>query len=217
VHPALERFDVPILYDNAHGLGTISNGGKVRLEPGLQAFSLHATKMLPAVEGGLLYSADAEVRNAARQLRGHGLGTDPLASKPGYNLRMDEIRAQIGLANLAHLDGDLARRRDYAERLRHCAVELGHTVQKIGDGQVANFQSFGVRCRDLPRMMAAFDADRVGARRYFHPPLHHMKAFAGAALPVTDAVWADSLSLPIYSEMTEVELQRVEAALRRGS
>lgn len=217
VHPDLEAFDVPILYDNAHGLGTTLEGRRVPLAPVAQAFSLHATKLLPAVEGGLLYSPDPSFRERARDLRRHGLAGDPLASGPGFNLRMDELRAQIALQNLAHLDADLARRREYADRLRDGAAALGLRVQRVAAGQVSGFQNLGVLVPNLARMQAAFAKAVVGARRYFHPPLHHMRAFGRGGLPVTDAVWGSALSLPIYSEMSEDELRRIEAALESGA
>jgi dTDP-4-amino-4,6-dideoxygalactose transaminase len=105
-----------ILYDNAHGFGTEVNGERVPTEPDVQIFSFHATKALPAVEGGLIVSLNSETLSRAKRLRNHGLGSVPAETMPGFNSKMDEIRAVIGIQSLQHFPESLARRRAYGHR-----------------------------------------------------------------------------------------------------
>lgn len=220
---AAEAAGVPMLLDNAHGVGSEQAGRRCPVEPLLQTFSFHATKTLPAGEGGAVVARDAGLLDAMRRLRNHGIDRhDPLASTPGLNAKMSELHAAVGLRSLDALDGVLARRRAYATRLRavltsDCAGLF--TVQHIPDGVRSNFQNLGVLCAadvEVAAVQAALERAGIETRRYFWPPLHQLPELGGGApLPVTDRVGASVLCLPLHSRMDEAVLQRLESALRR--
>jgi dTDP-4-amino-4,6-dideoxygalactose transaminase len=212
--------DARILYDNAHGFGTEVNGQRVPTEPDVQIFSFHATKALPAVEGGLIVSADSETLSRVKRLRNHGLGSVPAETMPGFNSKMDEIRAVIGIHSLQNFPESLARRRAYGHRLTTsfgCFPET-YTVQTIPSGVETNFQNLGVCCAPadvggLPRVIDLFKAQGVAERSYFDPPLYKFPGFdRGAALPVTESIWRTLISVPIHSRMSEAVLERIEVA-----
>lgn len=204
-----------LVYDNAHGMGTVQDGRRLPVGPLVQAFSLHATKVLPAVEGGLLVTEDASFAAELRRLRGHGLAANLLDSTPGFNARMNELCAAVASRSLANLEVNVEHRRAYAERLRATLSTLsGFTVQAIPEGVRSNFQNLGVLC-DRPDAVEVFAAHGVQARRYFHPALHLLNRHADApALPVTEHVASRILCLPLYDRMSEEQLERVEAAAR---
>ncbi len=206
-----------LLYDNAHGFGTEVDAVRVPPEPAAQIFSLHATKMLPAIEGGLVVGAPdllAEVRRA----RAHGLAADPLRSEPGFNSKLDELRAATASHSLARLDASIERRRTYALRVRSSLerCEGFWQVQEVPANVRSNFQNLGVRSAHahvgIDAIVAAFRREGVEVRRYFHPPLHRLERFSGATLPQTDALSASLVCLPIHSRMSEHDLARVERA-----
>jgi dTDP-4-amino-4,6-dideoxygalactose transaminase len=173
---------VALLYDAAHGVGTRVDGARFPPEPDVTAHSLHATKVLPAVEGGAVVTRDAALDREIRRLRRHGLADDPFATTPSLNGRMDELRAAVGRHALRGLDAALARRRAYAERLRAAAAGAGgFTLQALPAGVESNHQNLGVLCRDLPVARAVFEASGVGTRRYFHPALHLLRGGAARA------------------------------------
>lgn len=210
-----------LLYDNAHGFGSERRGRRLPAEPAFQMLSLHATKVMPAVEGGLVVSPDADLLARVRRLRAHGIAPDPLASTPGVNAKMDELRAAVALHSLARLDAVLARRRAYAARLRDALERCGgaYQVQHVPEGVTSNFQNLAVRMLaqpDADAAVAAFARHGVEARRYFHPPLHRLAMFPRpASLPRTDEVVASLVCLPLHSRMDEDDLLRVERAVRR--
>ncbi len=204
---------VPLLYDSAHGVGTRIDGARTPPEPDVIAHSLHATKVLPAVEGGVVVTRDPALDHEVRRLRRHGLAQEPLATTPGLNARMDELRAAVGRHVLRGLDAALARRRGYAERLRG-ATGSAFTLQRIPSHVETNHQNLGVRCHNLSVVLPVLDRFGVGTRRYFHPPLHLLRgAPTGWPLPVTERVAESVLCLPLHARMDEATLARIESAL----
>ena len=141
----------------------------------------------------------------------------------GYNAKMSELHAAVGLRSLRGLDAALARRRQYAERMRrgiadHCGGMF--TAQRVPAGVVSNFQNLGVLCRlprcDVAAIQAELDRDGIETRRYFWPPLHQLPAYRGrCTLPVTDEVCRAMLCLPLHSRMDKSTFDRIESALRR--
>jgi dTDP-4-amino-4,6-dideoxygalactose transaminase/nucleoside-diphosphate-sugar epimerase len=227
---------VRLIYDDAHGFGTIDRGLRVPTEPDVVTFSLHATKVLTAIEGGLVVARDPALARDLRRLRTHGLAADPLRSTPGLNAKMDELRAAVALHALARIDGTLARRTEYAERLRrrasscsrgpavggHAAGPAGPSlqVQRIPPSVQSNHQNFSVvldgdPAPDVPATMARLATSGVESRRYFHPALHRLARFPGAppSLPRTERLADRILSLPLHGRMSEADLIRVERGL----
>lgn len=223
IHRTLEGTDAVLMLDNAHGLGTEREGGRCPPQPLVQAYSFHATKVLPAVEGGAVVASDPRLLAEIRRLRNHGLATEPLESAPGYNAKMSELHAAVALRSLEHLDATLARRRQYAVHLRRVLTEdcaATFTVQRVPDAIRSNFQNLAVLCRtdrhDVTAIQAALDDDGIETRRYFWPPLHQLPAYHGRfSLPVTDEVGRTVLCLPLYNRMEPPVLDHIETALWR--
>lgn len=207
-----------VIYDNAHGVGTTVADREAEALLTATTYSLHATKVLVAAEGGVVVSPDREVRAAMRRLRNHGLAQPLHASTPGMNAKLDELRAALALSSLRRLPEALARRRTYLDRLRaalsrHPRV---YRVQRIPPGVTPNGQNLGVALVDIPSedAIAAFAQRGVEARRYFYPPLHELSYFPERApLPNTDRLCAGQICLPLHSRMSEETLERVEAAI----
>jgi dTDP-4-amino-4,6-dideoxygalactose transaminase len=223
IRRAMDGSRATLLLDNAHGLGTVRYGMRVAPEASVQIFSLHATKILPAVEGGVVVASDTRLLAEIRRMRNHGVAADPLASSPGYNAKMSELHAAVGLRSLQGLDAALARRRRYAERIRRvlsddCAAAF--LPQAVPDSVQSNFQNLGMRCRagaaGVPAIQAALDGEGIETRRYFWPLLHHLAPYRDrVSLPVTDEVATALLCLPLHSRMDPSTLDRIAAALRR--
>lgn len=215
------RAGAEMIYDNAQGFGTETEGLRLPREPLAQVFSLHATKLLPAVEGGLIVSRRPELLGRIRRLRNHGLAEDLFDSTPGYNAKMDELHALVGLHSLRGFSEALKRRRSYGERLtgflRREAPGF-FTTQRVPAGVLPNFQNLGALCAvpdedALASVIEELARRGVGARRFFYPPLHRLKIHRdGPSLPVTERVCRSQLCLPIHSRMTEKDLRAIEEA-----
>lgn len=213
-----------ILYDNCHGFGTETEGRRIPAEARLQMFSFHATKVLPAVEGGALVGADLEMLDRVRQLRNHGIAHHNLAeSSLGMNAKMDELRAATGRHVLRQFPQHLQQRRNYAQQMRkffHDNLDGVLIPQRIPNGVVSNFQNLGALIPSaaqvgLNHVIAAFQERGVECRSYFNPALHTLtraKNYARYPLTVTDQVWQSLLCFPIYSQMESQEISRLQEA-----
>jgi dTDP-4-amino-4,6-dideoxygalactose transaminase len=207
-----------VIYDCAHGMGTAAPGTDAAALTRARTLSFHATKVLVAAEAGAVLSTDREVLARARRLRNHGLAQPGVVAHAGFNAKLDELRAAVGLASLRRLPEVLARRRAYFERLRaalsrHPGV---YRVQRIPDGVRPNGQNLGVWLpdRNIEAAIAAFARHGVEARRYFYPPLHTIPGLSGASgLPRTERLCASQVCLPLHARMDEETLQRIEAAI----
>jgi len=215
---------IPLIFDNAHGFGTEIAGEKMPGEPDIQCFSFHATKTLPAIEGGMVIADDPTVLATVKQLRNHGLPPKPTDHyRPGFNAKLDEIRAVIGISALEHFPETLARRRTYGQRLVEAFKRFpdDYATQAVPRDVNTNFQNIGVRCLaaaqiGLTRTIDAFVTNGVCVRSYFSPPLYKFRGFdSGPTLPVTESVWKTLVSVPIHSRMTEEELHQIEEAAAR--
>lgn len=208
-----------VVYDAAHALGSTREDARFVHGPDATVYSLHATKVLPATEGGLVIPGTSSLTGELAALRTHGLTPDPLDARTGTNAKMDELAAATARHGLAQLDGILARRRAYGDRLTESlARNPAFVVQQHPDGQRSNYQNLCARVTGSREAMSAHLAHLgIGWRRYFHPPLHHLRRLQpGPSLPVTDAVAASLMCLPLHSRMDEPTLARLEDALARG-
>jgi nucleoside-diphosphate-sugar epimerase/dTDP-4-amino-4,6-dideoxygalactose transaminase len=220
VPPDLDRVtalagDRLVVYDAAQALGTTADGVAVHPGPAVTTWSLHATKLVPGVEGGLVHCRDEALRARIVRCRTHGLDPDPFDHQPGYNAKLDELSAATALHSLRRLPEILAGRRAHADRLGHALIEAGWTLQGVPAGVSTNHQNLCARApRPAPEVVAQLARHGVEARRYFHPPLHHLRRFAGRwSLPVTDLVHADLVSVPLHTHLPEATLRRLEAAI----
>ncbi len=213
-----------VLYDNAHGFGTEVGGARLPADSPVSVYSLHATKVLPAVEGGAIVTSDPALVAELRRLCNHGLDTTLTRSRPGFNFKMSELHAAVGRHSLAGLTDAIARRRHYAAALPGVIDGApSFANQRVPDDVRSNNQNLtvtveaasGSAAGGIGAVARLFDKHGVGARRYFHPPLHDLELYAGKwRLPTTDDVCSRLLCLPMWSRMDDAVLQRIAAGIR---
>jgi dTDP-4-amino-4,6-dideoxygalactose transaminase len=219
------RAGVEMVLDAAHGFGTETGLRRSPANARMAAYSMHATKVLVAGEGGLIATADDPMAEEARRLRNHGLAPDLLMSGPGFNAKMTELEALVALRSLDRLERSLRLRREAFDRLRRFLLESCDgmfAVQRVPEGVRSNAQNLAVRCLrpvsgGVDGMIETLRGEGIEARRYFWPPLHKMRAFAGGRpLPRTDEAVESLFCLPINSRMGPDTLEGMERALTRS-
>jgi len=203
----------------------------------LATFSFHPRKLLTTGEGGMITTPDADVAARLRRLREHGMSVgaaerhasqQPVIERyleVGYNYRMTDVQAAIGLVQLAKLGRQIERRRELAARYQELLADIPGLVT-VRDPRygTTNYQSFWVQLPDgfpvsrddLLRMLA--DAG-VSARRGIMAA-HLEPAYAGflcPPLPVTERVTAGSLILPLFHELTEEEQDLVVSVVHAAA
>ncbi|MBL7625716.1 DegT/DnrJ/EryC1/StrS family aminotransferase [Frankia sp. CN6] len=226
-----------VLEDAACAAGSTYRDAPVGAAAELAAWSFHPRKLLTTGEGGMLTLTDPDLADRARRLREHGMNisaaTRHTTRQPvlesyletGWNMRMTDIQAAIGLIQLAKLDTMVTRRRELAAGYRQRLADLPglYAVTDPPHGQT-NYQSFWIRLPDDFPMsrneLLAFLAERgISARRGIMAT-HLEPAYRGhphGDLTVTEALTAQTLILPLFHTMTEAEQDHVAAALREAA
>jgi dTDP-4-amino-4,6-dideoxygalactose transaminase len=228
---------IALVEDAACAAGSRYSGAPVGSGSALAAWSFHPRKLLTTGEGGMLTTTDAEWAARARRLREHGMNVSAadrhLSRQPviesylevGFNFRMTDVQAAIGLVQLAKLDAMVRRRRELAARYHELLAGVPglRTVRDPVHGE-SNFQSFWVE------LDAAFPLARnallqslaeagVSARAGIMAA-HRQPAYAGhqhGDLSITERLTDGTVILPLYHSMTEHEQQVVVDAIRRAA
>ena len=203
---------IPVVFDAAHALGSLADGRPIGGFGDAEVFSLTPTKVLVAGEGGLVATRDAGLAKTLRIGRDYGNPGDYNTQFVGLNARMSEFHAAMALESLEMFDETLERRR----RLAALYTELlsgipGIRVQAVSELDTSTYKDFTIAVEPdfgLSRndLVTALAAEGVETRNYFDPPVHRQQAYTEMDpqdLPVTDAVSASVMSLPIYHDLDE--------------
>ncbi|AUG79369.1 glutamine--scyllo-inositol aminotransferase [Kitasatospora sp. MMS16-BH015] len=225
---------VRVVEDAACAAGARYRGRPAGASADLAAYSFHPRKLLTTGEGGMITCQDGELAARLRRLREHGMSVSAADrhaagggaavvetyDEVGYNYRMTDIQAAIGLVQLGKLPAMVARRRELAERYRELLGPLAETlVTDPAHGQ-GNYQSCWLLlpegAPERTEVLARLAEAGVSARRGIMAA--HLEApYKGTArvpLPVTELITGRSLILPLYHSLTEQQQDTVVAALR---
>lgn len=199
---------VPLIFDACHAFGS-SRAGKFAGQFGrAEVFSLHATKLVHSLEGGVITTNDDDLAARCRRLRNFGITGLTEISDIGINGKMHELSAAAGLHSLEDLPEILAvNRRNRMLWAEQLANTSGLNLQSVPQGQQSNYQyvvgrvdasRFGLT-RD--QLITVVRAEGLFARSYFVPGCHRSVPYshhAGAEceLTVTEAILQDVLQLP---------------------
>ena len=183
------------------------------------AFSLYATKNMTTAEGGFVTTDDDELAEWLRIYRNQGMRARYQFEMLGYNFRMTDIAAAIGLVQFGKLARNTARRRAIAARYDEAFGELPIGLPITPDGRTHVFHQYTL---DVGGARDAIVSDLreagVGADIYYPIPVHRqpyiMERGLFAELPVTDAAASRTLALPMFPGLTEPEQDQVIAAVR---
>ena len=209
-----QRAGVPLMFDAAHGFGSIHRGVHVGKGAWCQVFSLTPTKMVVAGEGGLICTDDDELASELRVGREYGNDGRYDTVFAGLNARLSEMHACLARASLGMLEDVVSHRNQVAKALRQALERVpGIGFQKITDDSRTTFKDFTIVIdpsefglnRDATA--AALLAEGVPSRKYFAPPCHRHQAFetfSDRPLPQTDFLADRCLSLPLL-ELDTVE------------
>jgi dTDP-4-amino-4,6-dideoxygalactose transaminase len=212
-----------------HGLAVVedacqAHGALFRGRPagsfGHGAFSLYATKNMTTAEGGFVTTNDDKLADWLRLYRNQGMRSRYEFEMLGYNFRMTDIAAAIGIAQFDKLEKNTARRRAIAARYDERFADLPVRLPVTPDGRTHVFHQYtidvGAAARDA--IVADLREAGVGADIYYPVPVHRqeyiMERGLHADLPVTDAAAATTLALPMFPGLSDEEQDRVVEAFR---
>jgi dTDP-4-amino-4,6-dideoxygalactose transaminase len=183
---------------------------------GVGCFSFYPTKNMTTGEGGMLTTADAELAERARLLREHGMKVRYHHDLLGYNFRMTDIHAAIGLAQLAKLPAYNARRREIAAR--YDAELRGVVTPEVRPGVTHVYHQYTLRVARRDDFAEALRLRNVGSGIYYPIPVHRQKPFVALgfgeqSFPVTDRLTDEVLSIPVHPSLSDEEVATVIRAV----
>jgi dTDP-4-amino-4,6-dideoxygalactose transaminase len=205
----------------AHG-ATLDDGRKAGAVGRVGCFSFYCSKNLGAYgEAGSIVTDDEKLAEDLRALREHGQATRYYHPVVGYNARLDEIQAAILRIKLRHLDDWNARRLDHARRYNELLAGTDIITPEIPAGGRHVFYCYVIRIAGGRRdALRAYLADRgIGTQIHYPVPIHLQESaqFLGyrrGDLPVTERLADEVLSLPMYAELTDAQIDRVATTVR---
>jgi len=227
-----DRHGLVVVEDAAHALGARWDGRPCGSIGDVGCFSFFANKNLATGEGGMLVTDDEELARRLRLLRSHGMTAltwdrhrghahDYDVVERGFNYRLDELRAAIGLVELRRLAArNEARARIVARYRSELDGVAGLRMPFDDDADAAHHLAVVLLPEDRPRDAVRAGLAAAGIQTSVHyPPIHRFSYYeelgARRALPVTDAVADRLLTLPLYPHMRDTDVAAVtEATLR---
>jgi dTDP-4-amino-4,6-dideoxygalactose transaminase len=223
--PVCARFGVPVLADAAESLGSSHQGRPAGAFGRAAAVSFNGNKVMTTSGGGMLLTDDEALADRARYLSTQA--RQPAAhyehTEIGYNYRLSNLLAAVGVAQLERLDGMIARRRDLRRRYVGAFAGLPGVEVFQADGSAAdNCWLTGIvvdaaRSGWAPAELARH-LDRAGVEsRPMWKPMHRQPVFAGVRaflIGAADRLFAQGLMLPSGSALTDAQVRHVEGAVR---
>jgi UDP-4-amino-4,6-dideoxy-N-acetyl-beta-L-altrosamine transaminase len=233
---ALARaYGVRVIEDGSHAIGALYQGqpvGDCRYSD-ICVFSFHPVKIITTAEGGLATTQDPALAQAMQLARSHGITRDPelMTHAPdgpwyyqqialGYNYRMTELQAALGLSQMNRLADMVARRAELAARYDRLLADLPLILPAQAADTASSWHLYVIQV-DPARHRAIFEALRkagIGVNLHYIPvhtqPYYQAMGFAPGMFPASEAYYAGAISIPLYFDLTEEAQDQVVQALR---
>jgi UDP-4-amino-4,6-dideoxy-N-acetyl-beta-L-altrosamine transaminase len=233
-----DQFGFRILADASHATGASYLGRPVGSEwADATVFSFHAVKIVTTAEGGLVTTHDPVIARQLQRLRSHGMvrELDELTAPPegpwvyeqqtlGFNYRMTEVQAALGLSQLQRLDLMHARRQALADRYDTLLADLPVIRPARLPDRVSAWHLYAIEIdatrtsRTRAEVFAALRAAQIGVNVHYIPihtqPWYLALGFRPGDYPSAEHYYAHAISLPLFPRLTEDQQQRVVDTLR---
>ncbi|OGT54542.1 MAG: UDP-4-amino-4,6-dideoxy-N-acetyl-beta-L-altrosamine transaminase [Gammaproteobacteria bacterium RIFCSPHIGHO2_12_FULL_63_22] len=234
IHALGQKFGFRIIEDASHAVG-----GKYLGEPvgscrfsDVAVFSFHPVKIITSAEGGMALTNDDELARRMDLHRSHGITRDPslMTHKPdggwyyqqvalGFNYRLTEIQAALGLSQAQRIDEYVARRHQLAHRYDQLLASLPVTTPWQHLDAYSGLHLYVIRLQlkairgSHKQVFDALRADGIGVNLHYIPvhtqPYYRAFGFSEGDFPESEQYYAEALSLPMYPTMTDAQLERV--------
>jgi dTDP-4-amino-4,6-dideoxygalactose transaminase len=208
-----EDNDLAVIEDACQAHGAIYNEKKVG-SFGTGVFSFYPTKNMTTSEGGIMTTNDKDVAEKARMIRAHGSKQRYMHEMLGYNLRMTDIAAAIGIVQLSKLDGFNAKRKANAAVLSEGIKGIdGITTPSIRAGCEHVFHQYTIRTDNRDELAAYMRDNDVGTGIYYPIPIHKQPLYRELGydnhLPECEKASEEVLSLPVHPAVEQNDLNRI--------
>jgi dTDP-4-amino-4,6-dideoxygalactose transaminase len=222
MQPILEiarRHGLKVIEDAAQAIGAEENGRRAGSLGDAACFSFYPTKNLGAYgDGGMVTTNDPEIAGRLDVLRRQGSTKKYHNEVLGYNSRLDEIQAALLRVKLRYLDDWAVGRQRVAQRYGELlpGLPVRPPVERTDARHV--YHQYTIRAARRDELQAHLKAQGIGTMVYYPVPLHRLPLYAGlgyreGSLPESEGAAREVLSLPIYPELTDDQIEAVAGAV----
>lgn len=187
---------------------------------GTGAFSLYATKNVMSGEGGMITTNDDAVAEQCKLIRNHGMKRRYYHEMLGYNFRLSDLHAVIGLAQLDRLDGFTEQRRKNAAYLNAHIESV--VTPKVKNGYDHVWHQYTVRVdggRNRDAAVKQLNDAGVGTGIFYPVPAHqqgYMREIVGEVkMPVAEQLAQEVISLPVHPQLSQADLETIVAEVNK--
>ena len=231
------KYNLKLIEDAACAAGSAYKGGKIGSHSELVCFSLHPRKVISTGDGGFVTTNNEAYYERLKLLRQHGMSVNDRVRHEsakvifedhvelGYNYRMTDIQAAVGIHQLAKLDWIVAERRKIARQYQEALADIPFIrLPKEEEGYFSNFQSFSIYLqKDCPvsrnELMQRMMDDGIATRRGImtaHRETAYKQEYAQVSLPVSEDAADNSIIIPLYIPMEQPDIEKVIAGFRKA-
>lgn len=231
-----KKYNLQLIEDAACAIGSAYKGAKIGSHSELVCFSFHPRKVISTGDGGMITTSNEQHYQRLKLLRQHGMSVNDRVRhesskvmfedhvEVGYNYRLTDIQAAVGIQQLEKLDWIIEERRKIALLYHEALKEITCIQLPVEDeGYFSNYQSYSIGLKDNApitrnELMQKLLDDGIASRRGIMTT-HRETAYAtrcgGLSLPISEAAADNSIIIPLYVPMEEAQQQEVITALRR--
>ncbi|MCY0093038.1 UDP-4-amino-4,6-dideoxy-N-acetyl-beta-L-altrosamine transaminase [Hoeflea ulvae] len=231
-----DRYGFKILEDASHAIGARYDGhyvGDGRYAD-ITVFSFHPVKIITTAEGGLAVTNDKDLAQTMSLLSSHGITRDPALMtgekdgawyyqqiELGFNYRMTEMQAALGISQMARLDDYVARRAALAERYDRLLEGLPLRRPRQMEATASSWHLYIIQLHDASQHNSVFDSLRdagVGVNLHYIPihrqPYYQRLGFSAGDFPAAEDYYTRAISIPLFPTMTEDQQDYIVSRLR---
>lgn len=240
IHQLSKKYGFRTIEDASHAIGGRYMGepiGNCRYSD-ITVFSFHPVKIITTAEGGMAVTNDTALAETMSLLRSHGITRDPslMTHEPdgpwyyqqimlGFNYRMTDLQAALGVSQIERLDHYVRRRHELAERYNRLLQSLPLTIPWQHPDSHSGLHLYVIRLncdKGAPTQRTVFEALRaagIGVNLHYIPvhtqPYYQKMGFRAADFPEAERYYGEAISIPLYHGLSESDQDYVVAAIRR--
>jgi dTDP-4-amino-4,6-dideoxygalactose transaminase len=208
-----QKHGLKVIYDAAHAIGSTVNGASLLEYGDISATSFHGTKLFNTAEGGGCITKDIDLSKKLERIRFFGHDDNKAIVEDGFNGKMTEIHAALGLDNLKYYPAVLEDRKLKYKKYQQELSELNEiSFQKISLGKI-NYSYFPIVFQSEDKLLkveSLLNESNIYPRRYFYPSLNNLLDIVDyQKCPVSESLSNRILCLPLYKNLSEIDLVRI--------
>lgn len=208
-----KKHGLKVIYDAAHAIGSTYKGRSLLEYGDISVTSLHATKLFNTAEGGGCITTNKQLHEKLKRIRFFGHNDNKDIVEEGFNGKLTEVHAALGLANLKYYDKVLKDRKTKYFLYKEALSKLNYvSFQELKLGE-PNYSYFPIIFDSEERLLAvekALNKENIYPRRYFYPAVNTLDAIVSyEQMPLAEDVAKRILCLPLYFDLKEENIAKI--------